>query len=136
MRIRLIANLMSERLIWQHRILQYQNQKSFQLMLETQMPLDETLAADEEAATVWVVHDDESFKQLISHESVSNENKHLLIIVSLAFERGLQGEGLNEIVMTCLEKGDELLLESEYQMAVLFQRIFKPRTKQQLMAFY
>lgn len=128
MRIKLIAEMASDRLLWQHRILYYQKEVSFRLLSEEQ-----GLISDQENVVIWIISTYSEYEKVLSFTEKNNYKGNLLLVLSLALERKMTSNAFDDFKERCAACADEILLESDYSLEVLFQRLFKPRTKQQQM---
>lgn len=126
MRIKLIAEMASDRLLWQHRILYHQKEVSFRLLSQEQ-----GMISDQENVVVWVISTYSEYEKVLLFTEKSTYKGNLLLVLSLELERKLSSDELDGFKERCTVCADEVLLESDYSAEVLFQRLFKPRTKQQ-----
>lgn len=123
MKIKLMAAQANERLIWQQRILQYQHLESIEWVSE-----EVWMGCDKQ---VWILTTPEDIATLKRYQAEGKLVGPTVLIFSLEWERQLSAEERSRWYAQCLLIGDELLLESEYDVEMFYRRLFKPRRKQE-----
>ena len=118
MKIKLVTHSASERLLWQHRIMNCQPPEGIAWVAEELAPNDKL---------VWIISDETSLKAY--QQTLLNEHwgkVSTLVIVVDAYKVAVSDKDYLESLESLKFSTDVLLLEADYEPGVLRQCLFKP----------